>query len=215
MRRHDFIYVCPAAWRSLVTTREDLAIEPLVVRWAARGWPLISRRALPGEGQGLALGLPLPPIAGKKRLSTMMQATDIIAIATPPSLSLARKAAPRSWRPTLDRISALAEERGVDARVFGSLAWQALTGLQYVTETSDIDLLLRFDSGTDIAGVIASMADIERSAPMRIDGEAVRHDGAAVNWRELHAGSREVLVKAASGVALLETSRFLSGQVAA
>ena len=215
MRRHDFIYVCPAAWRSLVTAHNDLAIEPLVVRWVDRGWPLISRRALPGEGQGIALGLPLPPIAGKKRLSAMMQPTDIIAIASPPSISLARKAAPLSWRPTLDRICALAEKRNVDARVFGSLAWQALTDLEYVTETSDIDLLLRFDIGTDIAGVIASIADIERSAPMRIDGEAVRHDGAAVNWRELHAGSRVVLVKAASGVALLEASRFLSGQVAA
>jgi phosphoribosyl-dephospho-CoA transferase len=214
MRRHDFVYVCPVAWRSLVESRDDLAVEPVAFRWADCGWPLISRRALPGE-LGLALGLPLPPSAGKRRLSVMMQATDIIAIASPPSLSSARDAAPRCWRPAMDRLCALADDRAIEVRVFGSLAWQSLTRLDYITETSDLDLLLHLDCGSDVASITSSLAEIESTAPMRIDGEVVRRDGTAANWRELHAGAREVLVKTVSGVALLERSRFLAGPVAA
>jgi phosphoribosyl-dephospho-CoA transferase len=69
LRRHDLVYVSSSAWRSLLKTRDDLAGEPLVVRWVDRGWPLIARRALPGEAAGLPLGLPLPPFAGKRRIS--------------------------------------------------------------------------------------------------------------------------------------------------
>ena len=36
---------------------------------------------------------------------------------------------------------------GVEVRVFGSLAWAALTGLAYLTDRSDLDLLLHVSSG--------------------------------------------------------------------
>ena len=83
----------------------------------------------------------------------------------------------------------------VEARVFGSLAWRALTGLDYLTDRSDLDLLLHVHRDTDIHRLTAELAGIEAAAPMRLDGELVRDDGAAVNWREFHAGAREILVK--------------------
>src|SRR5258705_13058218 len=67
-RCHDVIFVSPVAWRSLLKTRDDLAGEPLVIEWVDRGWPLVARRTLPGEADGLPLGLPLPLFAGKRRL---------------------------------------------------------------------------------------------------------------------------------------------------
>jgi hypothetical protein len=45
---------------------------------------------------------------------------------------------------------------------------------------------------------------------MRLDGELVRDDGAGVNWRELHTGARELLIKTTDGVALLDANLFLS-----
>ena len=45
---------------------------------------------------------------------------------------------------------------------------------------------------------------------MRLDGELVRDDGAAVNWREFHAGAREILVKTVGGVALLDSEPLSS-----
>ncbi|HEY9212541.1 MAG TPA: malonate decarboxylase holo-[acyl-carrier-protein] synthase [Ancylobacter sp.] len=214
MKRHDLVFVSPAGWRSRLAAHGDLAADPLVSSWVDRGWPLIGRRAVPDEAHGVALGLPLPPFAGKRRLSFVMPPEHIVSTAPPPALSAAIPVAPRVWWPTLEALDELASRHGVEARVFGSLAWRALTGLDYLTASSDLDLLLHVHRDTDIARLATELAGIEALAPMRLDGELIRDDGAAVNWRECHAGAREVLVKSLAGVALLDTRLFLRGGMA-
>ncbi len=209
--RHELTFVSPAAWRSILETRKDLVDEPLVAGWVDQGWPLVVRRFAPGETEGLPLGLPLPPCFGKRRLSFLVQPEDVISFAQPPLLSVANEAAPSSWTHTLNQVTRLAAEHGVEARVFGSLGWQTLTGLDYLTNKSDLDVLLTFPRGTDVAALTNGLAEIEAAAPMRVDGELVREDGAAVNWRELHSGAREVLVKTTRGVTLLSIGNFLNG----
>lgn len=214
LRRHDLVFVSPGAWRSLLKTRDDLAGEPLAAGWADRGWPLVARRFAPGEVGGLALGLPLPPFLGKRRLSVLMQSDDMISTCPPPQLSAAIGAAPDKWRHTLERVADLAAAYGVEARVFGSLAWQMLTGLEYLTACSDLDVLLPLPREGDLIRLTAGLAAIEAAAPMRLDGELVRDDGAGVNWHELRrGGEREVLVKTTRGVLLLGADQFRSGGV--
>jgi phosphoribosyl-dephospho-CoA transferase len=213
LRRHDLIFVSSVAWRALLKTRDDVVMEHLVMDWADRGWPLVARRAMPGDTDGVALGLPLPPFAGKRRLSFLMQPDDIVATARPLQLSAAIHVAPEPWRQTLDQVAELASRHGVEARVFGSLAWQTLTGLEYLSAGSDLDLLLSFPRSGDLDRLTAGLAAIEATAPMRLDGEITHDDGAGVNWRELHTGAREVLVKRTGDVALLGTSLFLSGGI--
>jgi phosphoribosyl-dephospho-CoA transferase len=209
--RHDMVSVDAKGWRAMLATRNDLAGEPLVARWAEEGWPAIRRRAIPGESSGTALGMPLPPFAGKKRLAFVVQADNVVSIARPPSLNAAREAAPASWRSTLERLDKLSRRHGVEARVFGSLAWQTLTGLDYLTGRSDLDLLLDIDRDIDLERLTADLAAIEADAPMRLDGELMRGDGAAVNWRELHSGADEVLVKSIDGVGLVGRRAFIAG----
>lgn len=211
MRRHDLAIVRASAWRSLVHAREDLEQIPLVAGWVDNGWPLIGRRALPGERGGVTLGLPLPPFAGKRRLSFVMRREDILRTAPPPPLGLVSGWAPTRWRPTMDRIVTLSARHSVEARLFGSLAWRALTGLNYLTDRSDLDLLLQVNAETDIPGFVAELARIEGLAPMRLDGELIRRDGAAVNWREVHSGAGEILVKSPRQTKLMDASLFLRG----
>jgi len=212
MRRHDLIFVSPMAWRSMLDTRRDLATDPFVANWVDNGWPLIGRRATPGEAHGVGVGLPLPCFAGKRRLSFVIQPADIVSTAPPPALSAASQVAPRAWWPTLDRLDELASQHSVEARVFGSLAWRTLTGLDYLTDRSDLDLLLHVHRDTDLLRLAADVAGINAAAPMRLDGEFMRDDGAAVNWREFHAGAREIMVKTIRGVTLLDANLFLTGQ---
>jgi len=209
--RHDLVFVDAEGWRAMLSTRDDLAAEPLATRWAREGWPAIRRRAIPGEPSGTALGMPLPPFAGKKRLAFVVQADDVVSIARPPSLNAASKSAPPSWRSTLQHLDELSERHAVEARVFGSLAWQALTGMDYITGHSDLDLLLDIDRDIDLDRLTADLAAIEADAPMRLDGELMRRDGAAANWRELHSGADEVLVKRIDGVGLLGRHAFIAG----
>jgi phosphoribosyl-dephospho-CoA transferase len=168
---------------------------------------------MPDEMNGVPLGLPLPPAAGKRRLSFLMQHADIIATAHPPTLSSASRVAPHAWLPTLHALDRLASRYSVEARVFGSLGWQALTGLAYLTDSSDLDILLYVHGNTNLRGLAADIARIEVEAPMRLDGELIRYDGAAINWRELHAGAHEILVKTPNGIALLPPSLFMHGEM--
>lgn len=195
----------------MLDARDDLAADSLLARWPKMRWPAIRRRALPCEADGLALGLPLPPSAGKKRISLLVDFNHVASVARPPLLRQARAYAPRNWWPTLDRLDGLARRHAVDARVFGSLAWQSLTGLDYVTGRSDLDVLFEFQGETDLDRFVADVAEIETGAPMRLDGELTGADGAAVNWREFHGGASELLVKSIERVVLLGRHQFISG----
>ncbi|WP_315767003.1 MULTISPECIES: malonate decarboxylase holo-[acyl-carrier-protein] synthase [unclassified Bradyrhizobium] len=209
--RHDLVFVSLEGWQAMLATRGDLAADSLVARWPEMGWPAIRRRALPCEATGLALGLPLPPAAGKKRLSFLASVHHVVSVARPPLLSDVRLSAPRSWQPTFDRLGELAFRHAVDIRIFGSMAWQTLTGLDYVTDRSDLDVLLEVRGETDLDRLVADVAAIETIAPMRLDGELMRADGVAVNWREFYAGASELLVKSIESAALLGRDRFISG----
>jgi phosphoribosyl-dephospho-CoA transferase len=214
MNRHDLVYVNPAAWRTLIGSRVELSNDAIVTGWVDRGWPLVVRRTDGGEGQGVPLGLPLPPSAGKRRLAFMIEPADVVGMLPCPSIASAIPAAPQAWRRTLLRLDDLAKQCKVEARLFGSLAWQAITGLDYLTDRSDLDFALHVRRDTRLCLLTGGVARIEADAPMRLDGELIR-GGSAVNWRELHAGAREVLVKSIVGITLLKADQFLAGRMPA
>lgn len=210
--RHRLVRVAPQAWAVLLASRTDLAGEFLLEGWAQRGWPLIVRRRMPGEAgwppSCLAVGLPLPPSAGKRRIALQVQLADVASVAPLPALSEVVASAPPAWQPTLQALLAATARHEVHARVFGSLAWQWLTGLQYMGPNSDIDLAWTLPRRERIDGFLAELAAIESTAPMRLDGELVRPDGAGVNWRELHAGTDGLLLKTAAEPVLCSREAF-------
>jgi phosphoribosyl-dephospho-CoA transferase len=210
-RRHDLVFVRPRAWRSFLETRDDLAEDPLVAGWVDQGWPLIARRFAPDEGDGVPLGLPLPPSAGKRRIGLLMDPTCVRCITRPPLLSSALWAAPAAWVPTLRALDSVAARNGLEARVFGSLAWCLLTGMNYLTASSDLDFILSLPRSGGFAGLTTELAAIASAAPMQLDGEIVRSDGAGVHWRELQSGARVVLAKTTRAPILLNSAEFISG----
>jgi phosphoribosyl-dephospho-CoA transferase len=212
-RRHDLVFVSPTAWRSFLETRHELADDPLVDGWVNRGWPLIARRLTADEGHGVPLGLPLPPSAGKRRIGLLMDPAGIRSVARPPLLSAAFCVAPAAWIPTLRTLDHVATRLGVEARVFGSLAWCLLTGLNYLTARSDLDFILSLPRPRDFAELMTELGSIDSAAPMRLDGEIVREDGAGVHWRELNSGAREVLAKTVGGPTLLNSAEFIGGRI--
>ncbi|MBN3801409.1 malonate decarboxylase holo-[acyl-carrier-protein] synthase, partial [Burkholderia sp. Ac-20392] len=91
------------------------------------------------------------------------------------------------------------------------LAWQALTGEPYLSASSDLDLAFPLSAAVSLAALLDGLAEIDARAPMRIDGELLRDDGAGVNWRELHARQPEVAVKTATTVELMPADTFIGG----
>ncbi|MES5482426.1 malonate decarboxylase holo-[acyl-carrier-protein] synthase [Bradyrhizobium sp. INPA03-11B] len=202
------VKVSAAGWAAVMTRYPELAAEPIIEEWTRAGRPLIVRRPACSDAAGMIpLGLPLPPSHGKRRIAVALAANDIIASAPPPSLADVAAAAPAAWRATIDLLLQLLPE----TRAFGSLAWQHLTGLPYLADRSDLDLLWPLSSARQASTLPSDIARIAQHAPMRLDGEIVGHAG-GVQWRELtRADEDEVLVKGPAGVHSSTRAAFLSG----
>jgi phosphoribosyl-dephospho-CoA transferase len=187
-----------------------LADLPLVRSWADRGWPVIVRRRAETEDPGLVpVGLPLPPALGKRRLALLLPPGGVLQHSSPPLLCAAARIADPGWQSTIISLLALGERIGVEPSAFGSLMWQHQTGLPYLSPRSDLDVLWPVSAGFDVRSLVFGIADIQRDATLRIDGEVIFPDGSAVNWRELWDAYRaahraNVLTKTMEGVRLLD-----------
>jgi phosphoribosyl-dephospho-CoA transferase len=187
-----------------------LAELPLVRSWADRGWPVIVRRRAEADDPGLVpVGLPLPQAAGKCRIALLLPADGVLQRSSPPLLRIAARVADPGWRPTIASLLALGASIGVEPSAFGSLLWQHQTGLTYLSPHSDLDVLWPVPPGFDVLSLVFGIAEVQRAAPLRIDGEVIFPDGIAVNWRELWMAHRAadqamVLAKTMEGVRLLD-----------
>jgi phosphoribosyl-dephospho-CoA transferase len=209
LRRHQLARVYPAAWEALLRARADLAGEPLLCDWARHGRPLIVRRRGPLDGDGVLLGLPLPPSAGKRRIAVEMRPGDIVSVSPLPSVSEVLGTAPLAWQPCLQELTELSRNYGIRGGVFGSLCWQWLTGLNYLGPRSDVDIAWTLPQPHRLEAFLDDLADVDARAPVRLDGELLHADGAGANWRELHAGGAELALKTADQVLLCARADFV------
>jgi phosphoribosyl-dephospho-CoA transferase len=198
--RHTLVWLSAQAdWRADVP-----AHDPRLSAWFARGWPaVVARRAADDPDPRVRLGVPLPPAEGKQRLGLRVSLDDIARQAPPLALGHVRGHArvPDAWRAPLAALDAVAP-----ARVFGAFAWQVLTGLDYVHARSDVDLLWSVHDARSAEALVGALQGWEARFGLRVDGELCLPGGAAVNWREMAGGSRQVLVKRVDGAGLEERS---------
>jgi len=192
-RRHAFVRLAKDAWRSAVTESGGLAT---LREWLSHDRPLIVRRpCLSGDGREVFLGLALP---GKRRLAYRVPVETIMSVEPPPL-----------WRG--DFFSPFTP------RVFGSHAWQELTGLSYVTETSDVDLLVDISALAEWEALLATSGgeacpkppSSERwdNAPC-LDLEIIFRGDASFSWREYLAPGNDILIKSNRGVCLERKDRL-------
>jgi malonate decarboxylase holo-[acyl-carrier-protein] synthase len=135
----------------------------------------------------------------------------------PPLLRAVAKVAQSGWQSTIASLLAQGERTGAEPSAFGSLLWEHLTGLVYLSPKSDLDVLWPVPAVSDVLSLVFGIAQIQRDVPFRIDGEVIFPDGSAVNWRELWNAHRTahsaaqwvedratVLAKTTEGVRLLD-----------
>jgi phosphoribosyl-dephospho-CoA transferase len=206
LQRHDLLRLDPLVWQRTLESRADLSARPHVSDWARRGWPVIVRRALPSELADadrldlipVAIALPLPE--GKPGVALRLPASGVQQRLPALSLRACCGVAPRSWWPTLQAVLGVGAGLRLEPCVFGSLLWQTLTGMSYLHERSDLDLIWRVSERQQALRLCRALADVGAASALRIDGELLLPDGSSVQWRELLRCPSEVIVKTRSRV---------------
>ncbi|MCI1293120.1 MAG: malonate decarboxylase holo-[acyl-carrier-protein] synthase [Acetobacter sp.] len=226
--RHRLLVVRPDVWRGICADMQidldDAHTRDIVLDWADKGWPLICRRPYESElaeinAGGVALGLPLPPAMGKKRLGFVIPsyALSFFSGDSWPCNDISRPGLTSARLNDISLLGELGAQHGVAPEAAGSLLWETLTGLPYLSETSDFDVMWRLPASKleDQEDLSAFLSDLDRTArklSVRLDGEVIFPDGRAVQWQELHSArpDDEVLVKNLTSVELVPV-RTLAG----
>lgn len=190
--RHDLVWLDADGWNASG-----------VEQWL--DWPLIVRRRDAGLAEDqISVGLALPPKddGSKPRIALNVRRAHIKRHRRPLPLAETIHAAPERWRLELASLAAQ-----VPALAFGSLAMQALTGMSYVRESSDIDVLIAPRTKEELTTSLAALSE----AQLPLDGEIVFPNGDAVAWKEwMQAYGGRVLVKTLSGVRLERSETLLA-----
>lgn len=212
--RHDLVWLSPSGWERAAEFAPAGA-RAAVRRWGRAGWPAVATRAPHDLAPGhLPLGLALPPRAedgARPRIALSARRCDSAAIEPALSLAQALPVMPTAWRRPLLVLIEDARRAGLDLRVYGSVAWQTLTGQGYLRPSSDIDLLLQPRTREQYRGALSLLARHAGAAPL--DGEIVFPQDRAVAWKELLlvAGTGErVLSKSMHGIALVTMDSLLA-----
>ena len=144
------------------------------------------------------MGLALPPNPIKQRLAYSLPRALVREVSAPPLW--------KDCSADLEQLQLAAETGGAELRTFGSHAWQHMTGLPYVTETSDIDLLLFLNCRQSWETISQGLEQVAALKEPGIDLEIVLSGDASFSWREFAGPSPRLLFKGNSRVWLGEKS---------
>lgn len=220
--RHGLVWLAAPGWEQVQAgaTAEPVPVREALARWRAADWPLVVRRRVPAMAAAdLALGIALPPHAvtgAKPRIATIVDLAHARRFDPPLPLAAVLKVAPAHWRAALLALHLESLDALPALRVYGSLAWQAITGMGYLGSSSDIDLLVAPATRGELDVCLEWLR--RYGAILPLDGEIVFPSGAAVAWKEWDRVSRsaipdtgaKVLSKHADHVALSDCNDLLA-----
>jgi phosphoribosyl-dephospho-CoA transferase len=201
LRRHSFLWFDDAAALFKGVANEVSEDELAILRdWVGRGLPLIVRRpCLSEDKSSVFAGLALPPTPSKRRLAFCLPVSFLSKFSEPPFWQDCLSPTSPDINAIVEPIQHAATVSELSLQAFGSYAWQHHTGLPYVTEQSDVDLLVPIDSKLRWRTFQRSMEGVSQSFP-KIDLEIVINRNASFNWWEFNATGKRMLFKGNSSV---------------
>jgi len=213
MRRHDLVYLRPGAAFATPCAAPDSAAWQAAADWLAAGRPLVHARQA-GGGTPLLLGLALPLSHARKRLTLQVDRSAVARVTPALPVSQCLHCLPPDSARILAGLANELQQLGARLGVYGSLAWEALSGEAYRHASSDIDIICDLAERADYRAVLASLQRAADRLPCRLDGELRFPDGKAVAWQELAMieadGKQQVLVKDEQNVALIPPSQLFA-----
>jgi phosphoribosyl-dephospho-CoA transferase len=214
LQRNQLVWLSEAGWQQQLARPWDAQARSILAHWHAEQLPLVVCRQRVPQNSGnailgsVSLGLPAPLQWERRKLALEL---PLSAIARSGVFPLLRHIA---LSPTdaaqVQTLLLHTDALQVPVQVYGSHAWQWLSGLTCVRASSDMDLLVPVPD-LDTAGQIVWLLQ-GLQLECRVDGELVFPGGWAVAWREyaqlIGGRAAQVLVKHRSGLQLLNMSQL-------
>ena len=201
-QRHHLIYLKPGADFFLVSVHEDKKImEKQVSIWVERGLPCIYAKQLPHE-RLTNLGLSLWYANKKHRVNLRIEPSAIQKQEPPPQLSDLHDFFLRYYG--VDDLRRIIEVHQIsDIAIYGSFLFQYLSGYNFVTKSSDLDVLINYH-GYSLAHLRGFMEALAQKFKRSIDGE-IRFQGIGdISIKELlNISTPKILCKSKDNVSLL------------
>jgi phosphoribosyl-dephospho-CoA transferase len=211
MKRHDWVYLRADA--NLAFAPADETTLAFAHDWLAQGRPFVVARQSESAGK-LALGLALPVEFATRRLACTADHADVVRSRNPLTVDEAAHVLPMQDTLALRRFAGAVAGHALQVGVYGSTAWESLSGLRYRHEESDVDIVCDVASSAGLSACLGAFAEGTRDFRSRLDGEIRFTGGRAVAWRELAeacAGTSSlVLAKSERDIALLSLHRVLA-----
>jgi phosphoribosyl-dephospho-CoA transferase len=214
MRRHDLVWLHPSATYATPCAEPGSVAWHALADWLGAGRPLVAARQTAPAGQVL-LGLGLPLAWGRQRLSILVEASQIAQVRPPLDVRQCLADLPAAQASALLLLASRIEAGGARLGIYGSLAWETLSGEAYRHVASDIDLVCDVADLSQYEIALDALRRAVADFPGRLDGELRLPDGRAVAWQEIlalgGAAGKTVLVKGEQDVALQPLADWLAG----
>ncbi|MDO9479716.1 MAG: malonate decarboxylase holo-[acyl-carrier-protein] synthase [Hydrogenophaga sp.] len=186
LRRHQLAFVTADGWKNVLARTWGEPIKAGLTHWAAQGLPVVVTRQLPARANTagrIALGVCLPETWERQRVALQLMPKQLSMFTEFPPLTASLGALSALERKAMRHLAASLAANHLQARVYGSVGWQTVTGLPYLHDHSDIDLWLAVKDAHAADTAVHFLQQVE-GLKRRVDGELVFPDGAAVAWRE-------------------------------
>jgi len=212
MRRHDLAYLRPGSPFRFLCGEAAPELVVSVSAWIGQGLPLVVSRQSHQTAE-LQLALTLPTLLGRQRLACVFKREDVFLISPPLEVGKCLALLEAGAGSVLASLEAEILSSGASLGVFGSLAWEALTGEIYRHAESDIDLICDVRSLGQLDHCLDVLTTAAAALKVRLDGELRFPGGDAVSWRELagcrHKPEATLLIKGTVDVSLKPLSALL------
>lgn len=207
LQRHHLIYLDPCADFFLVSYHEDKQlIKEQVSVWLAKGLPCIYAKQVPDD-EFLNLGLPLWYANKKHRVALRVASSAVQKQNPPPQLLEMQDFFLRYYG--IDDLNRAIGLHGIsDVAVYGSFLSQYLSGYDFVTKSSDLDLLINYHEYS--LNHLQDLVDtLTQQFKRIIDGE-IRFPGLGdIPIKELlNTSTKKVLCKSKDNVSLLSRTEL-------
>ena len=217
MHRHDLCYLRRGCDFRFLCAEPGHGLSAIVAAWIADERPLVVSRQ-GARAEQVQLALTLPARLGRQRLACLVNREDVLLTRPPLAVGDCLPRLEMHARTVLADLDATLLASGVQLGVFGSLAWEVLSGESYRHAESDIDLICDLRSHRQLDDSLHALRVASARMTCRLDGELRFPGGDAVAWRELaacrHRPTAQVLVKGLYEVELKPVAALLDSLLA-